>query len=568
MLRIEKVVSEQYVPLTKTQNLVNFVLTQEGSHLDMRSSYIQFEIAVASPSSARLSFGQDKKAYYPVCLVRRCRLVSSKKGTLSEINNLNILAHNLLWAGKTTDENTSDALFGWGAVPASDYVHSIITDYNGTTNCVVKLPFQHLFAGSIGNDAEFPTEKFGDLTIMLELEPSKNLFQQVVNPRWSGSADEVFTGTLECANVTVTGNTITVEPDQEATPEEAVQVGSIVSISWAGGGPVIYAVTGIADEVITVNDQITAITDVKMVYENTYAIITPVATAGLLTSVQIPVETREVAGIIQQFNGSVVDITSGSLPLKARLRWATYLTAGGALSALNTTDVVITGATVTAGVVTLALTPATAITVPANRTLVGSLEPVDTNVSDAVWTINNAYCFPYRIHGKSEGDKPMLISTYTYEPLPLVTDGTSFAREIQVSGNAYNCFLQTPPATNTSQLYSVADGIQTYRWFLNDVALSTIPLVINTTLDLDMQMRVFNNSEFPLRNLNKQKNQPLFSAPVPPHQYVAKLKPKMIGDAPNFRPEEPRKNLRVELTGQGMASGKTIYFFKEEFKLM
>jgi hypothetical protein len=171
------------------------------------------------------------------------------------------------------------------------------------------------------------------------------------------------------------------------------------------------------------------------------------------------------------------------------------------------------------------------------------------------------------------GDKEpqqMLVSHFTYEPLPQVSDGSNFQREVQVSGNAYNCFLLAPPSTNSSQLCSVAEGTQSYRFFLDDVALSNIPLQLSTTLDLDMKMRVYNNSEFPLRNLNPLKDAPIFvpSAANKVQQFVAKLKPHVMAGQPNFVAGAQPKALRVELNGNGMATAKTVYFFKEEFKVL
>ena len=103
--------------------------------------------------------------------------------------------HNLLFYNKTTSENISDALYGWGCVQSSDYTHSVFTDYEpGSNNCVIKIPCEHLFPGTIGRDSEYPSD--GDLTIMLELEPTKNLFQQCVSFRWSSNYRGDFLNTV------------------------------------------------------------------------------------------------------------------------------------------------------------------------------------------------------------------------------------------------------------------------------------------------------------------------------------------------------------------------------------
>ena len=48
----------------------------------------------------------------------------------------------------------------------------------------------------------------------------------------------------------------------------------------------------------------------------------------------------------------------------------------------------------------------------------------------------------------------------------------------------------------------------------------------------------------------------------------AKLKPKMMGGKPNYTSDTEKKNPTVELNGEDMPTAKTIYFFKEEYKLI
>jgi len=574
MLKIEKIVSEQYLPLTKQNNLINFVINQEGTHMDMTSSYIQFTLNVTG-GSATMSFGQDGMAYYPICMIRRCRLVSSTVGTLMEVNNLNILMQNLLWYNKTTSENLSDSLFGWGAVEGHDYTHSVFSDYpDNSTNCCVKLPFKHLFPGSIGNDQDFPTDKFGTLTIMMELEPTKNLFMQITDQRWSipplQRFVDMYAGTVNFNDLDSSGNVLTVASGGSL---DGIQVGSYVTVSYTDvdGLQGSFLIVIAKDETtVTLNDELPVCTGVDIEYSNILIQCLPYTENSTQSTLTVPNNDATVNNILQQFQGMIPDLTpNGTFPLQCLIQYATYLTAGGP----QTSEALIT--TITNAVqnedntVTITINPPMPAA-PANSTVSGiRLGPYNTNLPAAAWTVTNAYCFPYRKYGKPEGNSKICISYFTYEPLPFVSDGNSFAREIQITSNAYNVFLICPPVENISQLYSSVDGITDYRFFLDDIALTNIQIPLNTTVDLDMKTRVFNNSTFLLRNLSLIKNEPEFYGGNSLAQvYCAKVKPKMVLGDVNYTADTQRRNLRVEINGVDMPTAKTIYFFKEEYKLV
>lgn len=588
MLKIEKVLSETSLPLSKQQNIVNFVVPLEGSHMDMRNSYVQFQMKVDSAQSARLSFGQDGIAYHPVALIRRARLVSSMKGVVSETYNLNILMENLLWNGRTTAEDQSDALMGWGAVAGQDYMHSVITDYNGKQNCMVKIPFEHLFPGTLGKEEEFPVTELGDLTVQLELEPSRQLFQQVVLPRWSGvsSYDQsIYADSRSAANLGATGNVLTFG----APAAISFYNGQLVTVTYTptGGSPtdVDCVITTVDDNDIILNQTLPGSTGIKVAYDNTLIHCNPIAgSTGAVTpgptQLIVPLDGSEAAGAVepQQFTTLIPDVSAGPLPLQVEISFTYYPIAGGAISDVLTVQRKITAVAATdgEGPWTVTVSPALPeIALGYNMSGI-NIKPLRVNVTDAIWQVQQAFLFPYRKLGKAEKVGKRLISTFTQEPLPQVSDGFSFAREVQVAGNAFSCFLCTPPASNQNQLLSVADGVTDYRFFLQDTALSTIPLAIRDTSHLDMLMRVFNNSNFPLRNLSFIKDSPWYIPTAPegeegtyaPACLVAKMKPRMILDEPNFEPAAERKNLRVEMNGQDMATAKTIYFFKEEWKMI
>lgn len=578
-LKIEKLLSQQSLPLSKTNNIINFVVPELGTHTDFSQSYIQLGLQVTSPTSAHLSFGHNQKAYYPNCMVRRSRLVSSKKGVIFECNNLNILMQNLLWHNKTTSENISDSLFGWGAVESDLYVKSVFTEAPAGTNAYVKIPFAHLFPGSLSSDL-LPSEVVGELTIQLELEPTKNLFQQVVGERWASAYEdvEVYNAEIQCTNASVgTDSLVTTEPNTW------VQVGDHITVTYIENGaqvdPIDNIITQISQDqkTLTITSEIPdGATDISYTFNNQQIHCNPfVGTGAVVSTLTVPansLSTYIYNGVAQQFNGEIQDVTQGPLPLAVQVNYWTYVTTDDTQlteSSLNTT---ITNMVVNQNK-TVTLTLSTPLPSVVNTKTVAGIEvqPLNTNINNAVWTVQEAYCFPYRFMNMKEdkADK-ILLTTYTYEPLPFVSDGNSFAREILVAPNTTNCFLLMPPSTDTDDLYSVLQGVNNYRFFLNDVALSNIPIEMNTNLDLDMLMRVFNNSEYPVRNLYVLKNDPLYiNNEGAPQVYVAKIKPRMLGGRENYNPEDrERKPLRVEINGQSMAQAKTIYFFKEEMKVV
>lgn len=576
MLKINKIVSETALPLTKQNNLINFIVPQEGSHLDLKDSYVQFTMDVTSALSERLSLGQDGFPYHPVALIRRARLVSSTKGVIQETNNLNILMENLLWNGRSSSEDQSEALQGWGAVPGADYMHSTFSDYpHDDRNCVVRIPMSHLFPGSVGKSEAMPTNEIGQLTVMLELEPTKSQFQQAVLPRWAGEDKYErgnFVQDFDMDGITGPTNVLV---STGVDFELFVSVGSIISVTYTAGPTpttVDVVVLNVDGDEITVSQTIPASTNVKITVDNLLVHCATIsggtgATGPAVSSLIVPVDTTDG----QQFNGEIPDLTFGPLPIQAQISYAYYPAAGGALIGATSQRVTITGVT-GSGPWTAAFTPSLPA-VPPNFVMGGiNIQPLAVNINDAVWQVNQAYAFMYHLMGKQEkSDDKMFISTYTYEPVQQVCDGFSYSREVQVSGNAYGCFLLTPPASNTSQLISTASGVQNYRFFLDDVALSTIPLEIEGVTHLDMLMRVFNNSDMPLRNLAFIKDSPWFVARTgtPPASLVAKMKPRTDYEgSPNVMVGAPRRNLRVEMDGSGMDTAKTIYFFKNEWKMI
>ena len=567
MLKIEKLLSQQSLPLSQANNILNFVIPQIGTHLDFPSSYVQFEVDVSSASSSRVAFGRNKNSYYPVCMVRRSRLVSSKKGVIAEVNNLNILVQNLLWHNKTTSENNADALFGWGGTEGADYFHTVFTDNSG--NSFVKIPFSHLFPGSLANSNALPIENLGELTIQLELEPTKKLFQQLTCSRWNDTED-FYLNVLDCDDLEEAGDTLTLS---DAADAAKMMIGDSVLIKFVNAedekADQVGVITAIAGANITFSTQIPIASDITIDQDNKYIHCNPFAGTGAAqTTLTIPAGRDEV----DQFNGVIQDITSGSYPLAVNVEYISYTTDGGALDLLAVSPQKLTGAVVN-GDKTITLTISPGLNLPNTKTVAGiQVQPISKNLDDAVWSVNQAYCFPYRImNGKKDETQGLLLTTYTYEPLPFVSDGYSFSREILVAPNSTNCFLLMPPASDTNYLYSVLDGVNSYRFFLNDVALSNIPIVMNTSLDLDMKMRTFNNSEYPIRNINVVKNDPPLGSPEAygSEVYCAKIKPHKLGGEVNYNPEDTmRKPLRVEINGDGMPTTKTIYFFKEEMKVV
>lgn len=582
--KLQKLVSEQALPLSQRNNLVNFMIPgDQGVSVDLANTYVQFQLRVTGAGSGSVCFGQDQQPYYPVALVRRARLVSSMKGTLHEVNNLNILINNLMFHAKTASENNSDSLFGWGAVTGADGVHSVF-DYNTddlSNNCVVRIPMSHLVPGSLGSDELF-FDKVGTLTLQLELEPTKNLFIQIIDPRW-GSTDPDFIGVIGCNNVAADAADRTLLTATTANQFLGVyQVGDKVQVSYTGGAgqaALQAVVTAVAAGGATIN--ITpalpagALTGVSINFNNVNIHCTSyVGTGNAVTQLTVPVcaQTIIAGKPLQQFTGAIPDVTNSPLPLICNIDYWTYTTADGTGLAQQTqlTNQKITAAVVDPDTNVVTLTIDSGIPAVANTLTVAGIviTPVKNNLPNAAWSVEQAFLFPMiKMVGESP-KKPMLYTAFEYEPLAMVSDGSNFSREVLCDTNTVNTFLLTPPSTNTSQLMSAANGVTNYRFYLNDIALSSVPLQLGSTLQKDMLMRVYNNSlDYPLRNLNQLKNQPLFSTALV-NQFVAKHKPSTVLGVPNITRSSERDKLRVEMNGAGMPTGNTVYFFKQVYKMM
>jgi hypothetical protein len=581
--KLQKLVSEQSLPLNQRSNLVNFMIPgDQGVSVDFANSYVQFQLRVTGSGSGSIAMGQDGQPYYPVAMVRRARLVSSTKGTLHEVNNLNILINNLMFHSKTASENNSDALYGWGAVLGSDGVHSVFS-YNSddlSNNCVVRIPVSHLVPGSLGSDELF-FDKVGTITLQLELEPTKNLFLQIVDPRW-GSTDPDFIGVISCNNIAADAADRTLVTATTANQFLGVyQVGDKVRVSYTVAGAqaaldCVVTAAAVTGATINVTPALPAgaLTGVSIAYNNVNIHCTSyVSTNAIQTTLTVPnCAMNIIEQPLQQFNGSIPDVTSSLLPLICNIDYWTYTTADGTGLAQAAT---LTGQTITAAVVNpntkvVTLTIAPGIPAVANTLTVAGIviTPVNQNLPNAVWSVEQAFLFPMiKMVGESP-KKPMLYTAFEYEPLAMVSDGSNFSREVLCDANTINTFLLTPPATNTSQLLSASNGVTNYRFYLNDIALSSVPLQLSSTLQKDMLMRVYNNSlDYPLRNLNQKKNQPLFSTALV-NQFVAKHKPATVMGVPNLTRSSERDKLRIEMNGAGMPTGNTVYFFKQVYKMM
>ena len=70
-LKIEKLLSQQSLPLSKYNNLINFVIPEEGSHMDFVQSYIMLNLPVTSPDDYRFLPPPESETQTAFALIER-----------------------------------------------------------------------------------------------------------------------------------------------------------------------------------------------------------------------------------------------------------------------------------------------------------------------------------------------------------------------------------------------------------------------------------------------------------------------------------------------------------------
>lgn len=196
------------------------------------------------------------------------------------------------------------------------------------------------------------------------------------------------------------------------------------------------------------------------------------------------------------------------------------------------------------------------------------------NLPNCQWTIWQANFVLYKMMTAGDSLQKQVFSTYKYEARQML-DGVKFDETYLLEQPTYNVYLMTPLP---NKIMSNADGIDKYRFYVNDQALTDRDIDVNdSSLHVDNLIMSFTNSQDKLLNLSPDKYK--YSSAVDeetvsdqgykPLLFPSKIYQRSIGGQPNFTGMGGlSRQLRCTLQtndGAGCDTKKLAYLYKEHF---
>ena len=549
--QIVKVRSNESGNFSKQLNKMTFQIPSDGTTYNLRDSYLLLNMSVTEPTTNQISFGQDNLPMDAVCLVKRVKLMSSKRGLIEEIQNVHILRENLNYWQKGENQDKSRALFGFssgesvsGGVAGEE---SFFSDQPKNTYIWLKDIF------GIGSLSALPSDSVGELIVEIELENIMNPFQQITINNYNLTVDGV---NIACNDVDA--NTAVITPDNAGDlinlrVGQLVNVVCIVNLAEVVLERYIVAV-GAGD--FTVNAVLDAANDatvVSVTYQSgTFAYLCD-RVAGAIGQLQIMNNTLPYS-----------DLRVGT---KCSIQYATVVTATGALvAAIQQTTGTITAINTTTGQVTFSNivdgnAPAVAAPVALNQYTGISFIPLSANLPNAVWNILKAECILYKLVGVPKSEAVQVFSTWKWEARQALANLT-FEDTFRLESNVYNIYVMTPL---NGKIYSTADGIENYRFYVDDQSVFDRDVNTLSSLHTDNMLTVLSNSQDGIKNLRLEKKLEFSHLPTYlPYITPCKIYQRSVNGAPNFMGIQglPRQ-LKVYL--DSLDTQKMVYVFKEQF---
>jgi len=196
------------------------------------------------------------------------------------------------------------------------------------------------------------------------------------------------------------------------------------------------------------------------------------------------------------------------------------------------------------------------------------------NRPNCVYNIQQSNLVLYKMMTAGNSLQKQVFSTYKYEARQML-DGVKFDETFLLEQPTYNVYLMTPLP---NKIMSNADGIDKYRFYVNDQALTDRDIDVNdSSLHVDNLIMSFTNSQDRLLNLNPDKykyssadNQvPMTDQEYKPLLFPSKIYQRSIGGAPNFTgmgglSRQLRCTLQTD-DGAGCDTKKLAYLYKEHF---
>jgi hypothetical protein len=556
---IRKIQSNVALPLTPAQNILTFDIPQDQGVIDMSSSYVSLEIGLNGLSTQEdyhnITLGQDGFQYSESCLFRNTQLrEGGTSNVLSEVNFCNIIAQNLHYVGEGHERRKALATVnGSGHAQSSD--GSVVSIFNNQYNDpvpVLKVSLEDLFLGTLGNSDAVPT--FGDLAMRFLLENKYKCFQRTVPTGVYNLPEPSYTGPLPCADVAA-GVQILIPTNGASLAN--VEVGNIVYVSFVIGTNTTLILANVTDVVPNTNitiDNVLSGTDlatnvsINVLKNNAKIPVFPapqtvsVNLNGVNTNVSvIPLRIGVNAGGNYQY-GVKQDVYKPTALNKGTVLKVSYKTVNSAFAFSEYTEILtsVYDLTTTGNnnqyIDTITLTSLLP-TPPAGRIYADILiEPLYTNLLTD-YSISGAHLVVYRRNIPFAKPKSMLLTQYKSQQIAMVSGLQKFQYTFQVDNNVYNAYFLTPSETN---MLSVShQKLSQYQYFVNGVALTTIPMPLNSSFHYDNLTRTFLNSEI---------YKPVNIAPYRDTEIITNIRPICI-PAKLFNSIDTKGNLNVQQPG-------------------
>ena len=549
---IRKIQSNVALPLTPQQNILTFDIPQDQGVIDMSSSYVSLEISLKGLSTQEdyrnITLGQDGFQYSESCLFRNTQLrEGGTSNVLSEVNFCNIIAQNLHFVGEGHERRKALATVnGSGHVQANDAaIGGVVSIFNNQYNDpvpVLKVSLEDLFLGTLGNSDAVPT--FGDLAMRFLLENKYKCFQRSVPTGVYSVGGEDFTGNIPSADTLANITVITATP---ATPPAVndftgYEVDDTVYVfCQLDAVPVVLIRTVAAVDPAFLNITLTAPLDPavnatnvqvnKLSYDTRKTQIVPITgNTSTLTFAE-----GSTYGVKQDIYAPLANVNVGTV---CNIKYRLIDNEGNVSTVVNSVlATVVSTTTRDAGVHLNTITFDKTIDIGTSYASFDlHIEPLYTNLLTD-YSISGAHLVVYRRNIPFAKPKSMLLTQYKSQQIAMVGGLQKFQYTFQVDNNVYNAYFLTPSETN---MLSVShQKLSQYQYFVNGVALTTIPMPLNSSFHYDNLTRTFLNSEI---------YKPVNIAPYRDTEIITNIRPICI-PAKLFNSIDTKGNVNVQEPG-------------------
>jgi hypothetical protein len=563
-VQIKKIESSVAFPVTaQGNNQLYFTIPDEGTVVDLASSYIELELGVAglvdnenlpTTNQRNLVLGHDGMFYQPSCLFRQSSLHDNTHAkTLHDLNFVNVIDNNLKYFASGANQTVADSLWsGAGHRSPSGEIVSIFNNDYSDESAILKLPMSSIITGSLGVSSAIPS---ADMTLRLLVEPQfKNLMRAVPAQVYEKGAYTEETS-YDFNNVNL--NTTTCTASDLGTIANFV-VGDIVEISGilSGQHEVFYrkVVTVIADDgategsftftpALSTSQALSAVT--ARVVTNTYTlgcVGVTVASSVLTLVTPVPIATSDV------YMNSALHVHYKES------------TASG-LSVDKIHKCSVTNMDITSGNLT-SITLSVPLPVPVNG---GStaiyVVPLFANCDTASVQINNAHIVLYRHNVKAPKGQKILKTCFESTNVQCVAGLSSFMYNFKLRPDCYNAIAITPTSSN---LYGQQQTFDSMLMSVDECNLSSIYIPVKDAVYIDNLAKCLTNSpEYQPANLNDRRDIEV-NSDIRPVLFTGKIKPSVFKGEP-FITSGPDRNLRVELTSDSATPLTQVFLFQEKW---